>query len=110
MGEIARIELRSPDPTANPYLALAVCLMAGLKGIQEKLEPPRSMEQLKNGKTKLLPTTLKEAISELEKDTFIQEVLGKELCRHYIELKKAEWQDYTSQVTDWEIQQYLDQY
>ena len=110
MGENARIELRSPDPTANPYLALAVCLMAGLKGIQEKLEPPRSMEQLKNGKTKLLPTTLKEAISELEKDTFIQEVLGKELCRHYIELKKAEWQDYTSQVTEWEIQRYLDQY
>ncbi len=108
--ENVRIELRSPDPTANPYLALAVCLMAGLKGIEEKQEPPRSMEQMKNGKTKFLPTTLKEAISELEKDTFIQEVLGKELCKLYVELKKQEWQDYTSQVTEWEILQYLDQY
>lgn len=109
-GENARIELRSPDPSANPYLALAACLMAGIKGIQEKQEPPRSMEQLKAGRSRLLPTTLKEAITELEKDSFIQEVLGKELCKKYIELKMAEWQDYTSQVTNWEIQQYLDQY
>lgn len=109
-GENAKIELRSPDPTANPYLALAVCLMAGLKGIEEKEEPPRSMEQAKRSSAKLLPTTLKEAICELEKDTFIQEVMGKELCKHYVELKKAEWQDYTSQVTEWEIAQYLDQY
>ena len=84
--------------------------MAGIKGIQEKQEPPRSMEQLKAGRSRLLPTTLKEAITELEKDSFIQEVLGKELCKKYIELKMAEWQDYTSQVTNWEIQQYLDQY
>lgn len=109
-GEDARIELRSPDPAANPYLALAVCLMAGLKGIEEKQEPPRSVEKTKSGKAQMLPTTLKEAIVELEKDAFIKEVLGKELCKRYIELKKAEWQDYTSQVTEWEIQQYLDQY
>lgn len=105
-GEEARIELRSPDPTANPYLALAVCLMAGLEGMEAKQEPPKGREK----KGKGLPTSLMEAISELEKDTFIQNVLGKELCKYYIELKKAEWQDYTSQITQWETATYLDQY
>lgn len=109
-GEDARIELRSPDPSANPYLALAVCLMAGLKGIEEKQMPPESVEKVRNGKAQMLPTTLKEAVTELEKDSFIKDVLGKELCRRYIELKKEEWQDYSSQVTEWEISQYLDQY
>ncbi len=107
-GENTRIELRSPDPTANPYLALAVCLMAGLEGMEEKQEPPKNRER--SGKGKGLPSSLMEAITELEKDTFIQNVLGKELCKHYIDLKKAEWQDYTSQITEWEIAKYLDQY
>ena len=106
-GENVRVELRIPDPSANPYLALAVCLMAGLKGIKEKQEPPKASAK---NREKILPTTLKEAISELEKDTFIKDVLGKELCKKYMELKMAEWQDYTSQVTEWEINQYLDQY
>ena len=106
-GENARVELRIPDPSANPYLALAVCLMAGLKGIKEKQDPPKASAK---NREKILPTTLKEAISELEKDTFIKDVLGKELCKKYMELKMAEWQDYTSQVTEWEINQYLDQY
>ncbi len=106
-GENARVELRIPDPAANPYLALAVCLMAGLKGIKEKQQPPKVAAK---NREKILPTTLKEAITELDKDTFIKEVLGKELCNKYMELKMAEWQDYTSQVTEWEINQYLDQY
>lgn len=106
-GENARVELRIPDPSANPYLALAVCLMAGLKGIEEKQEPPKTTAR---NREKILPTTLKEALAELEKDSFIKEVLGKELCKKYMELKMAEWQDYTSQVTEWEINQYLDRY
>ena len=109
-GEDARIELRSPDPSANPYLALAVCLMAGLQGIEEKTQPQGHMKRSGNGKAQMLPSTLKEAIDELEKDVFIKDILGKELCKHYIDLKKAEWQDYTSQVTEWEINRYLDQY
>ena len=106
-GENARIELRSPDPSANPYLALAVCLMAGLDGIQKKHKVPKLNVR---SKEKMFPTTLKEAVLELEKDSFIQDVLGKELCKRYVELKMAEWQEYTSQVTEWEIRQYLDQY
>ena len=71
-----RIELRSPDPSANPYLALAVCLMAGLNGIKEKQEPPKNMELNKKSNIQLLPSTLKEAKLELEKDTFIKNALG----------------------------------
>lgn len=104
--EGTRIELRSPDPTANPYLALAVCLMAGLEGMEDKQEPPKGREK----KGRRLPSSLAEAVAELEKDSFIQDVLGKELCRHYIELKKAECQDYASQITEWETARYLDQY
>ena len=99
--------MRSPDPSANPYLALAVCLMAGLDGIRKKQEVAKTNAR---SKEKMLPTTLKEAVLELEKDSFIQDVLGKELCKRYVELKMAEWQEYTSQVTEWEIRQYLDQY
>ena len=109
-GENTRIELRSPDPSANPYLALAVCLMAGLNGIKEKQEPPKSMDSIKRGNSQMLPSTLKEAIAELEKDTFIKEALGVELCERYMEIKKEEWQQYTSQITPWEIDQYLDKY
>lgn len=108
--EDTRIELRSPDPAANPYLSLAVCLMAGLQGIEEKIDPPRSMGKNRNGKMQMLPTSLREALAELEKDTFIAEILGKELHKRYIELKRTEWMDYASQVTEWEINRYLDQY
>ncbi len=109
-GENTRIELRSPDPSANPYLALSVCLMAGLNGIKEKQEPPKSMDSIKRGNSQMLPSTLKEAIAELDKDTFIKEALGVELCERYMEIKKEEWQQYTSQITPWEIDQYLDKY
>ncbi len=109
-GENISIELRIPDPTANPYLALAVCLMAGVKGMEEKQELPCNVEKDTFEKPKTLPSSLIEAVTELEKDDFIQEVLGKELCRYYIDLKKAEWQDYRAQITEWEIARYLDQY
>ncbi len=109
-GDSTRIELRSPDPSANPYLALAVCLMAGLNGIKEKQEPPKSIDSIRRGNKGILPETLKEAIIELNKDTFIKEVLGKELCEKYMEIKNKEWQQYTSQISQWEIEQYLDKY
>lgn len=115
-GEGTRIELRSPDPSANPYLALAVCLRAGLNGIAEKIDPPSSVdrnifkmsaEERKQLGIEELPGTLYEAIAELEKDTFIQEVLGRHVSGRYIAAKKKEWQEYRTQVTAWEIEQYL---
>ena len=84
--------------------------MAGLNGIKEKQEPPKSMEFIKKSSIQMLPDTLKDAIAELEKDTFIKSVLGESLSKRYIELKKNEWQQYTSQITPWEIEQYLDKY
>jgi glutamine synthetase len=118
-GESTRIELRSPDSSANPYLALAVCLRAGLDGIAGKIEPPASVDcnifnLSKEERTALgieaIPENLKEAVDELEKDEFIKEVLGKHVSQKYIEAKREEWARYTAQVTDWEINQYLNLY
>lgn len=118
-GEGTRIELRCPDPSANPYLALAVCLRAGLDGIKNKIEPPASVdcnifamseEEKKALGIEAIPGTLIEAVNELDKDEFIKEVLGVHASSKYIEAKRAEWANYRSQVTDWEINQYLNQF
>lgn len=118
-GEGTRIELRCPDPSANPYLALAVCLRAGLDGIVNKIQPPASVdcnifamseEEKKKLGIEAIPGTLIEAVGELEKDELVRETLGRHVSEKYIEAKKAEWADYRSQVTDWEINQYLNQF
>ena len=115
-GEETRIELRSPDPAANPYLALAACLCAGLDGIRKKTEPPKSVDcdifAMNEDERRLLgirklPETLPEAVAELEKDGVIRETLGSHAVNKYIEEKKEEWNRYRSQVTDWETREYL---
>ena len=115
-GENTRIELRSPDSTANPYLALAVLLMAGLDGIRNKIEPRHSIDrniqkmtrqQREELKIDELPRTLKDAVDELEKDEFIQQVLGKDLAEKIIRARRKEYQAYSMRVTDWEITNYL---
>ena len=102
------MEFRSPDPSANPYLALAVCLVAGLQGIKEKTEMPS--KALKKGTTTAIPASLIDAVKALEKDSYIKEFLGSELSGSFIKLKKQEWTDYSRQVTEWEKEQYLDRY
>ena len=115
-GEGTRVELRCPDPSANPYLALAVCLAAGLDGIRKQIMPPAAvvknvyemrLDEKKAEGIEALPATLSEAVDELEKDEYILEVLGEHISRNYIATKRTEWAEYTSQVTDWEIEQYL---
>ena len=115
-GEDTRIELRSPDPSCNPYLTLAVCLAAGLEGIEKKIEPPESVdknifdmteEEKKAEQIEALPATLIEAVKALEEDEFIQGVLGKHVSKKYLESKKLEWEEYISQVTAWETDTYL---
>ena len=115
-GEETRIELRSPDPAANPYLALAACLCAGLDGIRKKTEPPKSVDcdifAMNEDERRLLgirklPETLPEAVAELEKDGVIREALGSHAVNKYIEEKKEEWNRYRPQVTDWETREYL---
>lgn len=118
-GEGTRIELRSPDPSSNPYLAIAVCLYAGLDGIANKIEPPASVDcniyELSRKDREALnidsiPNSLHDAIREFEKDDYIKESLGEHITKKYVEAKKAEWGEYRSRVTDWELEKYLSQF
>ena len=118
-GESTRVELRSPDGAANPYLALAVCLAAGMEGIKNKILPPESVDEniyemtdvVKNALgIEELPASLREAITEFQKDQFMQEVLGEELSQKLIESKRAEYREYRTQVTEWEINEYLQKF
>lgn len=103
-GQESRVELRSPDAAANPYLVLAVCLAAGMDGIRKQMIPLRAGEkEHPDG----LPETLKEAIDAFENSSWIREILGEDFCRIYLETKKKEWLRYTRQVTDWEVEEYL---
>lgn len=115
-GQGTRVELRSPDPSCNPYLALAVCLAAGLDGIKNKLTCPEPVNknnykitasEVEDMGLERLPKNLYEAVTEFKKDKFIQEVLGKHISEEYAVLKMKEWQQYEEQITDWEINQYL---
>ena len=115
-GMGTRVELRCPDPTCNPYLALAAILKAGLEGVKEKTTPPESVncsifsmskEERKAKNIESLPGTLEAAISAMEKDALVREALGSELFDRYVAAKKAEWDEYRTQVTRWEIEKYL---
>ena len=107
-GEGIRVELRSPDASANPYVVLAVCLAAGLDGIKNKITPTKSSNlAAQDQQAEHLPETLKEAIDYFESSSWVKEVLGEEFCRQYVAAKKNEWLRYTRQVTDWEIPEYL---
>jgi glutamine synthetase len=111
-----RVELRNPDPSANPYLTLAVCLAAGLDGIKRKLEIPKSVdrniytmteEERRTEGVEELPANLYEAIQCLNEDKFICDVLGEHIVSKYTEAKLKEWNDYKTQISKWEIDEYL---
>lgn len=115
-GAGTRIEFRSPDPAANPYLVLAACLAAGLDGIMKKMEPPAgvdasfyTMSQSQKDEMNLerLPKDLAEAIDVFGADSFIHKVLGSHICDKYVEAKAKEWENYRTQITQWEIDEYL---
>ncbi|GAV26493.1 type I glutamate--ammonia ligase [Carboxydothermus islandicus] len=118
-GSSTRIELRSPDPSANPYLALAVMLKAGLDGIKNKIKPPAPVnqnlyemtaEERKALGVDTLPGSLKEAIDYLIEDKVIQEALGKHVFERFVEAKLKEWDEYRVQVHEWEVKKYLTVY
>lgn len=118
-GKGTRLELRCPDPSANPYLALAVCLRAGLDGIKNRILPPESVDrdvfkmspqERREKKMEEIPSTLIEAVRYMEEDDFIRDVLGDHVFEKYIAAKKEEWNRYLCQVTDWEINEYLNTY
>lgn len=118
-GNGTRVELRNPDPTANPYLVLALCLAAGLDGIKNKIEVPESVDcniyEMTPGERKAagienMPADLKEAVDCLVADEFLCSVLGEHITTKYVEAKMKEWENYTTRVSQWEIDEYLYKY
>jgi glutamine synthetase len=115
-GNSTRIEFRSLDSAANPYLAFAVLLQAGLAGIENSYELPRGAEddvwsltepeRLALG-MKPLPTSLDEAIIAMERSELVAETLGEHVFDFFLRNKKAEWEEYRRQVTTWEMDRYL---
>jgi len=117
--ESTRLELRSPDPSCNPYLALAAILAAGLDGIENKIQPPpptnknifrMSGDEREKEGIASLPASLEEAIDEMEKSMLVRELLGEHIFNKYIEAKRKEWDDYRTKITQWEIEHYLTKY
>lgn len=115
-GSNTRIELRCPDSAVNPYLALASCLAAGLDGIKQEMEPPKSVdvnlfamteEQMDALGIEQLPETLGEALEAFEHSSFVRKVLGDHVYTKYLAAKSAEWKKFRAEVTDWEVEEYL---
>ncbi len=118
-GNSTRVELRCPDPACNPYLALAVCLAAGMDGIRRGLVPPAQVrdnifsmsqeERLANGITSL-PADLKQAIDAMRQDELILSTLGEHASTAYLKGKEQEWDEYRTSVSQWELDRYLSLY
>ena len=118
-GVATRIELRSPDPSCNPYLALASILGAILDGVENKIEPPQPVEEniyemtpkeLKNANIESLPGTLYEAIELLKQDEVVKDSLGEHIYHEFRLAKAIEWDRYRTYVTQWELDSYLNAY
>ncbi|AEG59105.1 type I glutamate--ammonia ligase [Desulforamulus ruminis] len=118
-GMSTRVELRSPDPSCNPYLALAACLHAGLDGIKKGMTPPpatdRNIYEMTLAERQELgisnlPENLSEALKVLAADNVIKEALGPHIFERFIEAKSIEWDRYRMQVSSWELDEYLEKF
>jgi glutamine synthetase len=112
-----RLELRCPDPSSNPYLALAVMLVAGLDGIRQQMPLPVALEETLLGQDRsrlrqleVLPSSLGEALDALSQDDVILSALGPYISDRYLAAKRLEFDDYNRQVTAWELERYLRRY
>ncbi len=115
-GKGTSIEIRNPDATCNPYLAIALLIAAGMNGIEKKLTPPAQLSQdlknvtydeLRESGIETLPMTLGEAIKAFETDSFAKEILGEALFNRLLDTKRSEWKDFRTCVTQWELGKYL---
>ncbi|WP_206885205.1 type I glutamate--ammonia ligase [Alicyclobacillus mali (ex Roth et al. 2021)] len=118
-GMSTRVEVRSPDPSCNPYLAIASLLAAGLDGIERELEPPPPVNrniymmteaEKEEAGIRSLPSNLNEALDALVRDGVIMDALGDHVLLHFIEAKRIEWNMFRTQVTEWEREQYFSIY
>ena len=118
-GVSTRVEIRSVDPAANPYLALATILEAGLDGIKHKLTPPESVDQniyeMNREEREAvgvqdLPSTLYTAVKAMKENDVVRSALGNHIYRQFIQYKSLEWDYYRTQVSEWEREQYIKQY
>jgi glutamine synthetase len=117
--EGTRCEVRCPDPSSNTYLAFAAMIAAGLDGVERGLTLPDPVEEslfemdaarIAEKGILELPGTLGEALDELEADDVVRAALGEHIFNHYLDAKRAEWDEYRTQVSDWEVERYLEQF
>ena len=115
-GLSTRTEIRCPDPTCNPYLALAMMLNSGLDGVKNNLTPPEEVKldifkmsaaEMEEAGIAVLPASLKEAVDELKASALAKDTLGEHIFSKYIEAKEKEWDSYRTAVTEWELDEYL---
>ena len=118
-GNATRVELRSPDPSANPYLAFAVMLLAGLEGVKNQIDPPDpvttniyklSSDERKTRNIPALPGSLYEALEALKQSAVAREALGEHIFSQFVQAKTIEWDAYRTDVTPWEIERYMMRY
>ncbi len=113
-GRGTRLELRAPDPSCNPYLALAVMLKTGLDGVRNQLLLPEPADE--NGDepevdadaANPLPATLGEALEELNWDPVVREALGQPIFERFLTAKEQEWQAFGRHISNWELSRYLE--
>jgi len=115
--EKIRFEYRPVDASCNPYLAFACIIEAGIEGIKKKIIPPKpveesvyhmSVEERRKRGVDRLPASLGEALDEMEKDALVRRVMGGQTFEKYLAIKRNEWLEYCTLVTDWERKEYLD--
>ncbi|MDW8482429.1 MAG: type I glutamate--ammonia ligase [Meiothermus sp.] len=118
-GTSTRAEFRLPDPSCNPYLALAVILAAGLDGLENQLTPPPPIERnvydlsvrdRRKYRVSEMPGTLREALEALQKNRVIRAALGEQVYKDFLNAKRVEWGSYRTAVHQWELEQYLAEY
>ena len=118
-GQGTRVELRCPDPACNPYLSLAVCLAAGLDGIEKGMTPPPEITEnifamtpatRKRRGIEALPGSLEEALASMKKDKLVMATLGEHVSSQYIAGKEREWNEYRTRVSSWEVDKYMINY
>lgn len=114
-----RIELRNPDPSCNPYLAMAACLCAGLDGIENKTTPPPAVnsniyeldeDEREQIGIASLPTNLSEALSFMKADSVVKDCIGEHIFSRYYAAKREEWKRFNTRVSQWELEEYLGRY